>query len=679
MFQAFGFGGVACARCGHRNGEDAAYCAKCGMSAGAPRHEPVMRENRWIPGPDEFAVFFGVNALSGLFVKTLRVPAATRAYILQGDIATEVPQGEYEIEGFFARLNNLLRDRHAEILITRMAALPVEFQLQGLRTAEGLEVDASIAIGLKIESVPAFAQHFMTLPGVIGAAQLRELLAPAVRQLAAEFVATQSLRELAANRALRPQFDERLHSGLRQRLAQYGLAAVQVDTFELRHDKLGADHQRIGSLWLIAERKQAELEHQKQLDQLYSDEEWQRIWREEQAGRARYRKAEIQQDQAVEQRELALQRAERMQAIRLREIELYGRIAEASNRKEAIERGAGEVLAALEHEHAKHGAAREDESAAWGHTRALALLRMRTEVEAAQQDAQQQRQLAHQRFLHQLTEHQVKHRIEQALLIEDEARKRAVLVRLHQEEQTAQARAQELDAERHRAALQSLALQAAAHKREAERAEEYEEQLALNRKRELLRGEAKRDALSEEDVEQVQQRIGALRREGAQADALAQHDKLLRTIDADARHTRSQQEIELAAEEQRLALRIRERDAEWQHELARLAGMDRVGDMTKLAMAPAANAQLLAEVMKTQLHAGMSAPQLEALAGVEAARFADERVATERGVRDAQDERDKAHQLALLQAQIQTPRCVNGHAVAPADRFCAQCGAALHD
>ncbi|MGZ3181700.1 MAG: SPFH domain-containing protein [Telluria sp.] len=671
MLKALGFGGVACPRCGHRNDEDALWCGHCGMIAGAPRHEPVMQDNRWLPGPDEFAVFFGVRQLDGLFVKTLRVPAATRAYILQGDIATEVPQGEYEIEGFFTRLNNLLRDRHAEILITRTAALPVRFDFTGLQTAEGLEVAASVAVSVKIDSVPAFAQHFMTVPGVVRSVHLAELLGPSVRQLAAEFVAAHALRELAANNHLREQLEERIQSALRLQLGQFGLAVLRVEALEVRHDKLDAKRERAGSLWLVAEHKAAEVDHQKALDQLYNEEEWQRIWRAEQEGRVRYREAEVKADQDVEQRELALQRAERMQAIRLREIELYGRIAEARNRKEALERGAGDVLARLEHEHAKTSAAREDESIEWGHVRRLAQLRMEVELAAAQQDARQEHKLAHQRFLHQLTQQQVRFRIDQALLIEDEARKRTALQRLRQDEEAVQQRRRDLDAERHRAALQSLALQAAAHKREAERAEEYEEQLALGRKRELLRAEDKRDALGQEDVERVQQQIATLRRAGAQADAVAQHEKLLRTIDADARHRAALQDVALAAEEQRLELRMREREAEWQHELARMAGLDRVGDMAKLAVAPAANAGLMAEVMKAQVQASMSANQLSALAATDAVRAAEERLQLER-----------AHQLALLQAQADALRaapaaCRNGHLVAPQDTFCAQCGAAL--
>jgi hypothetical protein len=179
MLKMFGIGAGACPRCEHRVGQvregEASYCAACGLLLGAPRHKPVLVDNRWAPGADELAVFFGVRELSGIFVKTLHVPATARAYILQGGQATEVPQGEYEIEGFFTRLNNLLRVQHAEILVTRSGALPVEFSLTGLGTCEHLQVDATLTLSLKIENVAAVARHIMTMPGVITDVQLREL------------------------------------------------------------------------------------------------------------------------------------------------------------------------------------------------------------------------------------------------------------------------------------------------------------------------------------------------------------------------------------------------------------------------------------------------------------------------------------------------------------------------
>jgi hypothetical protein len=737
MFQMFGFGGVKCPRCEHKNGDDTGYCAQCGLTLGAPRNEPVLRENRWIPGPGELAVYFGVRDLSGLFVKTLRVPATTRAYILQGDKATEVPQGEYEIEGFFARLNNLLRDQHAEILITRSTAMPVEFSFDDLASAEHLGLSARFTVSIKIENVAAFAQHFMTLPGVVTTEHLRELLAPSVRQLAAEFVASQSLRDMANNRELRAQLDERLQGALKLRLAQFGLAAVQVDTLDLRHDKYDANRARIGSLWLVADERNVQLEHARHLDQLYNDEEWQRLYREEQEGRVRHRRAELAQDQAIERAELSLDNSERMQAIRAREIDLYGRIVEARNRKQAIEQGAGDVLQALEHELAKKGVAREDESAEWAQLRQLAQIHMRTELDIAQQGALEARQLAQQRFAHQLLQQQIQNKVAQAMGIEDEARKRAELARLAQAQAAAAQRQAEMEAEQHKAQHQSLALANAAYRRDAERVQDWEDQLALARQRDLLRGDALKDAGSQEDVEQVRQRIDALRRGGAAQEAIAQHEKLLRTIEADGVHTRQAQQIALDGEEQRLAFRQREHEAAWQQELRRLElardqvfaqqahaselarieisrieAIGSMGDTAKIALAAVPNAAALADYMKTQVHAGMGADQLAALAGVvaatnsvtpsEALRMAQERSTQERALRDAEVDKDRRHQLDLLAMQNDVNKaalstqsalgvgvaqarpaaavqraCPNGHAAGPHDKFCAQCGAAL--
>lgn len=765
MFQLFGFGGVPCTRCAHKNDDASGYCAQCGLSLGAPRSEPVLRDNRWIPADDELAVFFGVRELSGIFNKVLRVPAATRAYIVQDDKSTEVPQGEYEIEGFFSRLNHLLRDRHAEILITRTLALPVEFVFSDLHTSEHLQVSARLSVSIKVDQVAAFAQHFMTAPGTVTTRQLHDLLLPSVRQVAAEFIGARSLRDMAGNAELRPQLDERLQASLKMRLALYGLAVVEVDTLSLRHDKYDANRARIGTLWLVADEGQVQLAHAKQLDQLYDEQEWQAIWRQEQAMRVAYRRAELRQDAGVEQAELAQQQAERMQAVRARQVDLYGRIVESTSRKQAIERGAGATLAELEHELAKQSALRADDAAGWEHLRALAGIRMRSELELSQQGAREQLQLAQQRFSHQLHLQQIENQITQALTIEDEANRRAQMTRLRQSQAEAAQRAAQIEAEQHKALWQGAALENAARKREAERVQEWQDQLHLGQQRDLLRAERVRDGGTDADVEQISQKIAALRRGGAQADALAQHEKLLRTIEADGIHARQSQSQArqvaldaLAVEEQRQALRQQEHEAAWQRELqglaqqrerdyarwkgeydilaaqqAHAADLARIGitrietignlsDTGKVALADGPNAAVLAQVLKMQLQAGMSPDQIQALASLasaehsiappDAIRMAHERVLEERAHMEAQADKDRRHQLDLInlqnaahghalsaQAQLGVGvaqagatvhhhhaaapaprRCPNGHPVRPGhqnDKFCAECGAPL--
>jgi hypothetical protein len=694
MLKMFGIGAGACPRCEHRYeqasapaGAGASYCASCGLLLGAPRHRPVLVENRWVPGPDELAVFFGVRALSGIFVKTLRVPATARAYILQGGQATEVPQGEYEIEGFFTRLNNLLRDQHADILVTRSAALPVEFALGGLATCEHLRVDATLTLSLKIENVPAFARHFMTMPGTIKDVQLRELLTEPVRQLAREFVAARSLRDMAGRQQLRLELDQHLQGGLALLLSGYGLAVARVDTIALRHDKFDANRERIGTLWLAVDEQRVRIEHAKQLDELYGEEEWNRIRREEQESRLRHRRAELRQDESLEHAGLSLKNAERAQAIRARQIELYGRIVESRTRKQAIERGAVDAVAALEHALAGKRGARQDEAAQWQQLRELAAIRMRTELEVAQQDAAQARMVARQRFSHQLLQQQIRNKIEQARGIEDASRQRAELARLHEAEQAAARRGREIDDEEHAARLKLLQLENEAHRREAERVLEWQDAQAAGR-------------LSL-DAEQLRQQLETLRRGGAQQDALAQHEKLLRTIEADAIAARNEREGE--REQRAHALDLA------RAEIERAQALGALDDSAKVALVAPANAALLAEVMKTRVHAGMSAEQLAALAGVvgaantDAWRLAQEQVERERARRDAEEERGRRHQLELLalqndvnktalatQAQLgagvagslagalagAVKACVHAEAHR-GDRFCAACGAAL--
>lgn len=729
MFQMFGFGGVKCPRCEHKNGDQSGYCKQCGLTLGAPRSEPVLRDNRWIPGDNELAVYFGVSTLSGIFTKTLRVPATTRAYILQADKATEVPQGEYEIEGFFTRLNHLLRNQHAEILITRTLPLPVEFTFDDLHTAEHLKISARFTVAIRIENVPAFAQHFMAVPGVVGTLHLHELLEPSVRQLAAEFVGSRSMREMAGNTDLRLQLNERLQAALKLRLASYGLAVDGVETAALRHDKFDHNRARIGTLWLVADERHVQLEHVKQLDQIYNEEEWQAIAREEQKMHADFRRAELRQDASVNKAELTLKETERVQALRAREVELYSRVMDSKTRKVAIDKGAGTVLADLEHELSKNKSLRQGEQADWDHVRNLAQIRMRTELEVLQQTAVEQRQIAQQRLSHQLRQQAIENQIAQALLIEDESHKRAELAALRQREKDEKARELQIEAEAHAARIQGMTIANAARRREAERVQEWEDQLALARQRDLLRGDAVKDATNAVQVAEVNQKIEDLKRDGAQADAVAQYEKLLRTIEADGIHTRQNQANakqamldQLAVDEQRLVLKQREQEAAWQHELKkfeqeraaafttqqsqqdheirRMETINRLSDMAIAAVAAPSNVEAVAQIMKLQIQGGMTAEQIQALSQVvaaeqgvtpvEAARMAYERVLEERTKRDAELDKDRRHQVDLINvAKAQAPipaavpgqrRCPNGHLVPPGrehDKFCAECGASL--
>lgn len=772
MFQLFGFGGARCPRCEHRNGAAAGYCAQCGLSLGAPGSDAVLHANQWRLAEEQLALFFGVRELSSLFggaARRLQVPAESRAWIVQSDAFTLIPAGDYDSTAFFARLPALLPARPAEVLIARADALSLEFDLPDLASTELLGVAASLRIDIALGQPDAFARQFMRAPGAVTRAHLHALLLPSVRQIALEFIGSRALRDMDANADLRPELNERLQSALTQRLAPSGLAVARVETISLRHDKRAggdAGDACIGTLWLgglpAQELEQHSLERMKQLDQLYDEEEWQRIRREEMAARHAHRRAELRQDATLEKAELGHQEAERLQALRGRQIDLYGRILEAKSRRQALDHGAALALGELEQELAQKGAHRADEAANWEHVRALAAIKMRSELELSQLNGREQIQLAQQRFTHQVHLQSIAQQIESALLIDDEAGRRAQLARLRQAETEAAQREAQLEAEQHKAAWQGLMLANAARKREAERVQEWEEQMQLARQRELLRAEAHKDDAAQVQAAEIAEKLAALRRGGAREDAIAQQEKLLRTIEADGVHARQLQQQSqlaqldaLAIEEQRQQLRQLEQEAQWQRDLlamaqqresdyarwkgeyesllaqqahaAELARIDidraeKIGSLSdtgKLAMAAGPNAAALAQVLKVQLQAGMSAEQIHALAALaaaensiaplEAMRMAQDSVAQERGYLEGQFDRDRRQQLDLInlqngahahglsaQAQLgvavaqalqpqpgggSSPlRCKNGHAQRaghPEDKFCAACGAAL--
>jgi hypothetical protein len=298
------------------------------------------------------------------------------------------------------------------------------------------------------------------------------------------------------------------------------------------------------------------------------------------------------------------------------------------------------VLLDLEHELAKKGARRFDEAQEWQHLRALAQVRMRSELEVAQQDARQTLVIARQRFSQQLLQQQIRYKLDQAALIEDAARRQAELVRLRASEEDAARRAREIDEQEHLARHQSLVLANAAHRREAERLQEWED-------------------------EQARQRIESTR-------TGQQQDKLARTIELDARQARALQDVQLDAEERRHALELRRLEA--------FAAMD---DTAKLALAAAPNAALLNDFMKTRVHANMDAEQLGALAGLaDAGKLSTEQalqlVRDEQARRELEVDRDRRHQVALLATVTGASRqCAHGHPAREGERFCAACGAAI--
>lgn len=589
MFKSFGVQGTACPRCdwrddsaGKASGKAGNYCRACGMSLG--QAHPLLRNNRWLPQDDEMAVFFGIEHMSGLFRKALQVPPGTRAFILQGSSVTEVPPGEYELEGFFSRLNHLLRDQPAEILITRQAPFSLKLTLDGIASAEFLLLDVTCSIGIVIESCSHFAQYFMQAPGSITTAHIAQLLQPLLRQVLVEFLGAQALPEMLANPNLREQLNERVHSNLKLRLAHFGLGIVQVETLQLQHQKWHENRERQGVLALILDARRVDMNHRQQLATLYSDQQWAAI--ELQAGQQRQqlRRAQLARDARQDRSELVLAEREQIQALRARETELYGRILEAQNRKQAIERGAQTALQELELDWQNQSRERAHQAMSWQQVRELAQIKMRTTLELAQLEAKDTLTQARQGLTQQVQAWQWQQQLAQIDQIGNEQLRRLEHARVRSNMDQEQRHQLQWQAQEQQLRLQTLQLEQAARGREAQRVQDWQD-------------------------EQAQQKILDLKRSGADSDALMQQQKLLRTIqahgamqaaEAAAKRTLAQDalDIEQQREQQRSLLRQQEQQAQFQHELARMDKFDQISDLSKVALAELPNAALVAEILK---------------------------------------------------------------------------------
>lgn len=451
--------GKKCPRCAQKNDKQAEYCGHCGISLAFSRPS-ILNDNRWEAAHNELAVFFMSKNLKGLFSKPLRVPPGMRAWVLQDNEAKDLQEGEYTVEGLFDRLNSFFGGKHTEILITRNAALPINFIFEDILSAELLPVTVETKLFVRVakgeNELAAFRNHFMLRPGAIDESQLHDLLKDSVRQIIAETLGARRLEEMATQGGVREQVNRELIKGLQHRFKDYGLAFDQADTLSLRHDRFDNNRQLKGSMWLEYDEAKQRVEHNKSMAELYSQEELRAQQAREEDMRRRYRNAELSQEEA----ELA-------HVIRLRELTLYEKIANADTREHAIDLEAARQVEMLEHQYAQHRSQCQNENLTaqqqqaekqtqWQHTQEIARIRYQGEIRAAQIERDEAEKFAKQAINNKLAKIQIEAQLEHAKLIEDEAERKAQIESLNAEKIKNLLREQALMDAKHQVAVDEI-------------------------------------------------------------------------------------------------------------------------------------------------------------------------------------------------------------------------------
>ena len=734
MFNLFGSPKLKCPRCHHKSSVGTDYCAQCGYVLGATsqgKNATPLRENLCLLADDEVALFFDVEQLSALFAQQMRVPNNASATVFQNGRSFNISPSDFVSQGFSLHLADLSRSQPAQVLVTRQLPTNLQIDIADLHSAEFMAITAKFSINIKIENLDAFANCFMAAPGAITHTQLQQLLEPTVRQIVSEFIGAQSLREMQDNPDLRHQLDERLHASLNINISQFGLAATQTTTIAVWHEKISAKREKlgekIGTLWLVIDAKRALIDQGKRLNDLYDEKEWQKIAHEEEQIRQRYRREEMRQKfgkdlgwlylhgeyenakKRLSRAKLKQDEADRLQTIRARELELYGRIVEAGTRKEAIDRGAGEAIKELEHTLKEKSELRQNTADQWLHVRTLARIKMRTESEITQIEGKQAAQLLQQRVSHQLQQIQLQHQIAQAQLLDDQTQARAQTELLKTAQEDLAQHELELAEEQQKNRLISLSIETEAKAREFQRMQAWEEELHAQKTRSIQHEESIKQSDTDLQVAKIKENISEVQRVGSNADARAQHEKLLRTLEVQAifeKHTqqhRHQAELDHGAAERMKLKSLQEDDqCRWQRELEkfdvehtqelsrlrsqqehevalariaieRISVIANLSETGKIATVDAPNAIALADILKLQAQSGMSAEQIlatqaglsshaaqamsamastqQGMTSEQAIKMLQERLREDREHSERQAELERRHQIDLAVAQ----------------------------
>ncbi|WP_395007782.1 hypothetical protein [Undibacterium sp.] len=653
MRKLFAYPKIPCVRCEHENQRDSDYCTQCGLMLGSPAHDAILRQQRWIPADDEVAIFFSVQSIDKIAMDNFQIPARARAFILQDQRCVELFAGDYDSASLRAKTAHFGTDQALDILITRSLPFALHFHFEDLHTAEFLAMRARCLVRIKIDQVLTFAHHFMAAPGSINTAQLQDLLSATVKQSLQSWLSIQTLRNIQDQADLAAQLDAHLLTDLHLHLTHYGLAATQAIVQELRHEKLSSEREKLSeqsiSTSLQMEAQRAQLEQAKNASTLYSELEWQKIAKQEEQVRLRYRHEEMRQQfgkdlgwlylqgehekakKRLSRAKLQQDEAERLQTIRLREVDLYRQIAEAHTRQQALKQETADTIRGLEHTLKEKSEARQNEADQWLHIRTLARIKMRSETELSQLHCKQTAQVLQQQIAQQIQQIQLEHQIAQSRLISDQEQQTQQAQLLREKQARLEQREQELEDERQKNRLIHVSIETEVRAREFQRMQAWEEELHQQRSRDLHREERIKESGTELKVAQVQTDINRLQRESELAHAVIQQEKLMRTLEVHQRLEQQEQQKAMQAveiEKSRMQISQEEEQSHWQRqqqttsaeqqqqiamakmEIERLSAIANFSETGKIATAEVPNASALAEVMKLQTQASMSAEQI---------------------------------------------------------------------
>ena len=565
-------GKAVCGHCGASISAAATYCPECGRPV-EETAAPTLVSNRWTRGPEEFATRVEVEDVRGFFRKGLIVEAGTKAIFLHdGRNVGVLGPDRYSMDNLFKRIVTLGTAERITAILVDSGEVDLDFTVPGLYTSDPLQIELGCRVVVQVANPVLFFTNLMKGRRSFSLRQLRAYLFDEIQNAASEAVGRHSVSELSSNLALKQEFATDIEAHLNRTFERVGLGFDRLRTLDYRHERFDAVTGIREEIFLQISEEDAKLEGRKRLFDVYDATEVQAI--AEETAKVRHFEERAQVWERLRRAVLS----DRMAEVRTDE-DWAEFVAEVDHRKVIRE----DELDTLKREFAER---KEDHEAARAHF--LAKSELERDYELRMVELHKRRDLA----LDQLAVAQEIERQRVEGQQEIEVRRWAFELRRQREEtEFRRAEQQADDATRRERALQDalnstqIALQQAKTQVETETLEREQDRLDVELGLATLE---KMKAIRRRDEE-----------EGNRIELARQRAVL---------------EMELDAERQRVELRLQEIRLEREHEITRLRALGELSAEALIAASGPQQAQLLAELRRTETLKGMDSEQILAMA-----------------------------------------------------------------
>jgi hypothetical protein len=232
-----------CNACGAENKGDARFCANCGSALSAePAPASKIVHHRWARGQNDFAVRIKADDLPGWLRQGIIVePGTCAALVERGVMQGILPPGEYTVanvgQKIAAWLTGGIPERTTALLLDVTPAA-LDYNLGKVFTSDPLEIGLTLRLQVEVTDPGKFLVNLLKGREKFTLEDLRQYLYPEIVQAAEMWIRQHTVKELTENPRLKFELEAAIGEALNTTLQQSGLHFIQVRAMEISLEQL---------------------------------------------------------------------------------------------------------------------------------------------------------------------------------------------------------------------------------------------------------------------------------------------------------------------------------------------------------------------------------------------------------------------------------------------------------